>query len=272
MESKLAKAVGLRTHPLVITWADEAPAHALQFKTGSWGCVVSMFAAVVTKGKTAAFRRETYGCWGGGVGLGFGNQYKAFPGGVECFCGFLAQGNEDTEKGRAIGAQLASGAGARLADDFKFGERYLKSSATTEKFLDSMPMRDVGQKYVVAKPLGAINPAFDDVKSVTFFVEPDALSALVILANYTRPEVDNVIIPWAAGCQVIGIYAYRELEREFPRALVGMTDISARHNTRTSLGKHILSFTMPWPLFEQMEKNCEGSFLQRETWHALTRE
>ena len=269
MESKLAKAVDLKTHPMAITWADEAPAGALQFKPGTWGCVVSLFAAVATKGKMAAFHRDTYGCWGGGVGLGFGNQYEVFPGGVECFCGFLAHGNDHTAKGRQIGEQLASGAGARIADDFKFGERYMQSADTTKRFLDSMPMRDLGGKFVVAKPLEAVDPKQEDIKSVTFFVEPDALSALVILANYSRPEIDNVIIPWAAGCQVIGIYAYRELEREFPRALVGMTDISARRNTRAALGKHVLSFTMPWPLFLEMERNSEGSFLQRETWEAL---
>ena len=269
MESKLARAIDLKTHAMAITWADNAPANALQFKSGAWGCVVSLFAAVATKGKTAAFHRDTYGCWGGGVGLGFGNQYEVFPGGVECFCGFLAQGNNHTEKGKQIGAQLAAGAGARIAEDFIHGEGYMYTAETTQRFLESMPIRDLGEKYVVAKPLEAVEPS-EEVKSVTFFVEPDALSALVILANYTRPEIDNVRIPWAAGCQVIGIYAYNELEQNSPRALVGMTDISARRNTRASLGKHIMSFTMPWPVFLAMEKNVEGSFLERETWAGIT--
>jgi hypothetical protein len=33
---------------------------------------------------------------------------------------------------------------------------------------------------------------------VTFFVDPDRLSALVILAKYARPDADNVIIPWSS--------------------------------------------------------------------------
>jgi hypothetical protein len=130
-------------------------------------------------------------------------------------------------------------------------------------------MRDIPAKFVVVKPLEQVDPQRDDVKNVTFFVDPDRLSALVILANYARPEVDNVIIPWAAGCQVMGILAYRELERDRPRGLVGLTDISARQNVRASLGEHVLSFTAPWPLFQEMEGNVEGSFLQRETWRAL---
>jgi hypothetical protein len=67
----------------------------------------------------------------------------------------------------------------------------------------------------------------------------------------------------------MGIWAYRELEREHPRGLVGMIDIAARKNVRASLGENILSFTAPWPLYEEMEINVEGSFLQRETWNSL---
>jgi len=69
----------------------------------------------------------------------------------------------------------------------------------------------------------------------------------------------------------MGIFAYRELEREHPRALVGITDLSARQNVRASLGENVLSFTMPWPLFLKMEQNVDGSFLQRRTWEQLRR-
>jgi len=270
MQSKIASAIGLKTNPVVLTWADSAPESALRFKPGAWGCVVSLIAGVAAKGKVAAFDRHTYGCWGGGVGLGFGNQYEVFPGGVDCFCRFLSDGNQSDPIGKQIGEQMKQGGGARLADDFLLGERYIKDQQKTQSFLDSMPMRDIGDKFVVFKPLDQLDPAHDDVKSVTLFVEPDALSALVVLANYTCPQAENVAMPWAAGCQVIGIYSFQELEREHPRALIGMTDLSARRNVRPLLGKNIMSFTAPWPLFLEMENNVEGSFLQRETWHSLT--
>jgi hypothetical protein len=130
-------------------------------------------------------------------------------------------------------------------------------------------MCEIPAKYVVVKPLDQTDPGKDQIKNVTFYVDPDLLSALVHLASYERPDSENVIIPWAAGCQVMGILAYRELEREHPRALVGMTDLSARKNVRATLGEHTLSFTAPWPLFEEMEGNVEGSFLERQTWLAL---
>jgi hypothetical protein len=269
MNSMIAEAINLETRPVALVWTDHAPDESTRFKPQVWGCVVSLFAAAATRGITGAFDRETYGCWGGGVALGFGNQYENFPGGVECFCRFLSSGNGDSEQGRPIGEQLKSQGWGRMADDFLKGECYVKSPEDTQRFIESLPMREIPAKFVVVKPLDHIDPEKDDVKSVTYFVDPDGLSALVTLANHARPEAENVIIPWAAGCQVMGIFAYRELEREHPRGLVGMMDISARKNVRATLGEHALSFTAPWPLFQEMERNVEGSFLQRATWSAL---
>jgi uncharacterized protein (DUF169 family) len=269
MKSSIAEAVELETQPVALLWADEAPPGASQFKPNRWGCVVSLFAAAATKGRVGVFDRQTFGCWGGGVGLGFGNLYGSFPGGMECFCRFLSSGNEQSEQGRAVAEQLESWGHGRMADDFLHGERYIKDPEGTRRFVEALPLRDIPTKFVVVEPLEQVDPEHDDVKNVTFFVDPDRLSALVILANYAHPGLDNVIIPWGAACQVIGILAYRELERARPRGLVGLTDISARENVRSALGQHVLSFTAPWPLFQEMESNVEGSFLQRETWRAL---
>jgi hypothetical protein len=271
MNSKLVDAIKLETHAVALAWADAAPQGAIQFKQGRWGCVVALFAAVATKGRLGAFDRETYGCWGGGVGLGLGNCYQAFPGGVEGLCRFLADGNELSEEGRRIGKEMATWSGRRRTDDFLQGERYLKSADAAKRFLEVLPMRDIPAHYVVVKPLDLTDPEHEDIKSVTFFVDPDRLSALVVLANYTDPDLENVIVPWAAACQIMGIFAYRELEREHSRALIGLTDLSARLNVRASLGSNVLSFTAPWPLFLRMEQNVEESFLQRRTWDDLRR-
>lgn len=268
MRTNLIDALGLENHPVALIWADDAPEGALRFQPGRWGCVMSLIATVANKGRVGAFDRHTYGCWGGGVGLGFGNCYDTFPGSIDGFCGFLADGNEGSEQGRQTGEQVAQW-DRRLADDFLHGERYLKDSNVTRRFLDSLPMRDIAAQYVIFKPLGLVDAENDDIKSITFFVDPDQLSALVILANYLEPELENVSVPWAAACQVIGIYGYRELEREHPRALIGLTDISARLNTRASLGSNVHSFTIPWYLFLTMDQNVDGSFFQRHTWQEL---
>ncbi len=269
MKSMVAEAVELVHQPVAVIWSDKSPEGAVRFRPAHWGCVVSLFAAAAVQGRSGAFDRQTYGCWGGGVGLGFGNQYEKFPGGVECFCRFLSSGNETSETGCAIGEHMKASGWGRMADDFLKGERYIKDPEGTRRFLGVLPIQEIPAGFVIVKPLEQVDPETEDIKNVTFFVDPDRLSALVILANYDHPDADNVIIPWAAGCQVMGIYAYRELERQRPRGLIGLTDISARKNVRASLGEHVLSFTAPWPLFQEMEGNVEGSFLQRETWRSL---
>jgi hypothetical protein len=80
----------------------------------------------------------------------------------------------------------------------------------------------------------------------------------------------NVIIPYAAGCQTIGIYLYREAQSSPPRAVVGLTDLSARVYVKKILGGNLMSFTMPLALFNEMEANVEGSFLQGSVWQSLT--
>ncbi|MEJ2368891.1 MAG: DUF169 domain-containing protein [Acidobacteriota bacterium] len=269
MESRIAEAAGLETRPVALVWTNEKPEGAVEFKAGRWGCVVTLFASAAARGRCAVFSRETYGCWGGGVGLGFGNCYEDFPGGVDCFCRFLSSGNEQSEEGRAMGDRVAAAGRRSFVHDFLKGERYLRDPAATKQFLEKLPMQNIPAKYVLVKPLDQVDSREDNVRNVTFFTDPDRISALVVLANYARPTVENAAVPWAAACQVMGILAYREAEREEPRALVGLTDLSARKNVRPTLGEHVMTFTVPWDLFLEMEGHVEGSFFQRDTWRSL---
>ena len=140
MNSKLVNAIGLKMHAVALTWADAAPQGSIQFKPGRWGCVVSVFATVAAKGRVGAFDRKTYGCWGGGVGLGFCNCHESFPGGIEGFCRFLAQGNENSEDAERVGKQFARWGDRQFADDFLHGERYLKTAHVTRRFLETLPI------------------------------------------------------------------------------------------------------------------------------------
>ncbi|MBW2040246.1 MAG: DUF169 domain-containing protein [Deltaproteobacteria bacterium] len=268
MESKIAGALDLKYHPVALIWTDEKPQNALQFKKGKWGCVMFMFASAA-KGKTTVFDRQTYGCWGGGVGLGFGNQYVNFPGGIDCFYHFLSTGNEQWDQGRKVGEAIGKAGRGEFTDDFMYGERYVESPELVKRFVELLPIVDIPAKYVVFKPLKDADLRKEEPVVIVFLADPDQLSALVILANYGREGNENVIIPYAAGCQTIGIYPYKEVRAEKPRAVVGFTDISARKNVRKQLGKDLLSFAVPFTMFQEMEGNVEGSFLQRETWKAL---
>ncbi|NCC24044.1 MAG: hypothetical protein EOM25_02405 [Deltaproteobacteria bacterium] len=271
MRSKIAKAVGLSFNPVAILWAEDKPEQALQFKPGRWGCVMFMFANAA-KGKTVAFDRETYGCWGGGVGLGFGNTYLQFPGGVDCFAFFLSVGNAKWDAGKGVGQALEVQAGRAFAESFLEGEAYKATPELVHQFIDELPMTEIPAKYVVFKPLSEVDQSKETPQTVVFLADADQLSALHILANYGREGMDNVIMPWAAGCQTIGLLPYREAKRDVSRAVVGLTDISARKYVRSLLGKEFLTFAMPWAMFQEMESKVAGSFLDGETWKSLRKE
>jgi hypothetical protein len=66
---------------------------------------------------------------------------------------------------------------------------------------------------------------------------------LVVLANDGCGDNENVIIPYATGCQTIGIYPYREAKSTKPRAVIGLTDLSARVYVRKQLNDpHLTTF------------------------------
>ncbi len=268
MESKIARAIGLKHTPVAILPSDTKPAAALQFAQGRFGCVMFLFAQAV-KGRTAAFDADTCGCWGGAVGLGFGNAYHDFPGGIDCFCRFLSSGNIHSEQGRAVARAMEDKAGREFLDNFLQGERYAQSPEHVKQWLAALPIRNPQSRYILFKPLSDIDAATEPPATVVMLADADQLSALVILANFGRQGMENVAIPWAAGCQQIGILPFNEAASDKPRAVVGLTDISARKNVRQLLGSEYLTFAMPWNMFLEMEAHVEESFLNRHTWQSL---
>lgn len=268
MKSKIKEALGLKLEPIAIVWSDEKPPGAIEFSKGKWGCVMWLVASAA-RGKAAAVSEETFGCWGGGVGLGFGNQYQNFPGGLECFYRFLSTGNESWEKGREVASQISLGSSKEFLEDFLKGERYKKTPELVKAFVRDLPITRVPTRYVILKPLGDLGAQSERPVVVTFMVRPDELAALVILANYRREGLENVIIPYAAGCQTIGAIPYREAASPRPRAVVGLTDISARLYLKGKIPSDCFSLSLPWNMFQEMEQDVEGSFLQRGTWTRL---
>jgi len=268
MESRISKAIGLKHSPVALTWSDQKPKSAIQFQEGKGGCLMGLVAAAA-KGKDAICDRKTTGCLGGGVGVGFGNQYKNFPGGEDCYCYFLSTGNEQWDKGRAVAQEAKPYMPQEFYEDFLRGGHYIKSPGLVKKFVESLPMVDIPAKYVVFKPLKNVDKNDENPQVIIFFADADQLSALVLLANYAREDNDNVIIPFAAGCQSIGIYPYQEAKAAKQRAVVGLTDVYARLYTRKQLGDGIMTFSVPPAMFEEMEANVEGSFLEHHVWQSI---
>jgi len=246
MNSKISSALRFeKYHPIGVYRTNDRPANALQFKENCWGCVAAMIVAAC-KGRTAVFDRDTFGCVGGGVGLGFGNQYVSFP--IEALLSTGDGGRYDVQNRRS-----------HLAE----GERYFETPDLARRFLDALPMRDVPTEFVAFKPLAEVEmqnpPAL-----VLFLANADQLSALLVLANYHRAKRDNAIAPFGAGCHSI-LYGFAEEESDSPRAVIGFTDISVRKLVESE----ILSLTVPWKLFLEMEQNVKGSFLEMDQWQGV---
>jgi hypothetical protein len=137
MESRIAKAIHLSSSPVALSWSDQKPEGAMQFSEGKWGCVMWL-AASAAKGKTAAADRKTFGCVGGGVGIGFGNQYLHFPGGEEGFCHFLLRETPFAPAARSWRKHQAVH-DRESHENFLNGERYIQIPRASENL--SMPCR-----------------------------------------------------------------------------------------------------------------------------------
>ncbi|MFC1848559.1 DUF169 domain-containing protein, partial [Chloroflexota bacterium] len=116
---------------------------------------------------------------------------------------------------------------------------------------------------------GQVDDGKEKPATVVFLADMDQLSALMVLANYERECNETAIIPFAAGCQQIGIYPFDEALREHPRAVVGLTDISARVQIKRQLKDDVMSLAVPFAMFREMEANVPGSFLERNTWKEI---
>ena len=91
-----------------------------------------------TKGRTVAFDKTSFGCPGGGVGLGFGNTYNGTP----------------------IDRLLSTGGQAKLPGgqtwDMGIGERFFESPEVTCRWMNALPFREIPAKYIIAKPLDQV--------------------------------------------------------------------------------------------------------------------
>jgi uncharacterized protein (DUF169 family) len=265
--STIARALRLKFEPVAILWSDTKPDGAIQFAKGRWGCVMWLFAQAA-RGRTAAADRETFGCFGGGTGLGFGNQFEHSPGGMEGFSHFLSTGIEQCRNPRAFRPLLDRFAREEQKEQFLKGERLFKSPDLVKSFARHLPVTEIPARYVVFTPVKNASGEKPPV-AVVFVGDPVQISGLVTLANYDRPDAPAVVVPPGAGCHQILIHAYKEAASLEPRAVLGLTDIAARKNLVNLLGNDVFTFTVPWQMYLRMEANVPGSFLGRPVWKSL---
>jgi len=227
--TELLSAIGIAT-PLVGFYdpPDETPFEPLVAqRPGGHACVFAFYRKWV-EGATLRITRDNPGCGGAGYWLW----------GVE---------------GRSREAFV----------EFLVDEEGLKAShALMNEWLDH------ARPYCPEHASLLIGPLRGDLytwlRTVTFFVNPDQLSMLVIGANYDAAPGDPpaVVAPFGSGCMELAPL-FDDLES--PQAIIGSTDVAMRQ----FLPPDVLAFTVTKPMYERLCALDERSFLYKPFWQTL---
>ncbi len=183
-------------------------------------CVFCFFKAWLA-GRTLHLTRERYGCGGAASSL-WGIQTRPKPE----FIKFLAD-----EEGLKTSRELM------------------------EKWIDARRSYRAENDHLFIGPLK--ESAWAYVRTVTFLVNPDQLSALAIGAQYHSAPDDPppVIAPFGSGCSQL--VPFNDLA--LPQASIGSTDIAMRQH----LPPDIMDFSVTRSMFRQLCELDERSFLYK---------
>ena len=224
--------VGLREHPLGVYYTNDKP-EGVTPKANLHMCMIGLLKKARQNGEAVYFDREHFGCPGGAYYMGF---FESPRPEIEYF--------------------LSCGIPGRME-----GERYIKTPELARAYFLKMKPRPAPAPYCVFKPIEKFREG-ERPEVVVFFGPPDIFSGLFVLTNYALELTDGVYAPFGSGCGTILTYPLKEAEKEEPRAVLGMFDVSAR----PMVERDILTLSMPFSVFLRLLENVEGSFLETESW------
>jgi uncharacterized protein (DUF169 family) len=225
--------LGLQEHPLVVYYTDRRPEGGISPKEGAQACMIGLLGKARRGGETVFFDAEHSGCFGGAYYMGFREQARPK---IEYF--------------------LSCGIPGEME-----GERYIKTPELAREYFAAAKPRRAPGKYCVFKPLDGMQPG-EEAEVVVFFVPPDILSGLFTLTNYAAGRMDAVRVPFSSGCGSLLTHPLKEAEKENPRAVLGMLDVSARPFVEPP----VLTLAMPLKLFKALLDNLDESFLITGSW------
>jgi len=190
-------------------------------ETGKHMCVFCFYENWL-KGESLVITRDNFGCDGAG----------------NCLCDVQTRTREN------------------LVKFLKDGEGLKETHEIMNKWVDQRKPYVQEHPYLLMGPLR--KDKYDLLKTITFFVNPDQLSSLIIGANYRSVpgDIPAVIAPFGAGCMEL-LPLFDDLN--VPQAMIGGTDIAMRQH----LPKNILAFTVTKPMFEQLCALGKDSFLYK---------
>jgi len=221
--------LGLETPPIGLYDApDPAPFEpCVRPEPGARTCVFAFYKDWL-RGRTLHLTRDGYGCRGAG----------------SCLLGVDERSREDLVT-------------------FLVDEEGLKRSRET--MTQWVERRQVYHPEHANLLIGPLRPEqYEHLRTVTFLVDPDRLSALILGANYDvgPDEAAPVTVPFGSGClQLLGSPG----AGDEPRAVIGATDAAMRKY----LPADTLAFTVNLPLFQHLCALDERCFLHKSFWKGL---
>jgi len=143
-------------------------------------------------------------------------------------------------------------------------EGFKSSDELMCQWLENQKPYMIENGYVVIGPLK--DDQYEHLKTVTFYVNPDQLSLLLLGTEYNNASIKNnpTITAFGSGCgQMAALFG--DFNTETPKAVIGATDIAMR----VYLPPDILAFTVNKPMYKQLCELDENSFLYKHFWKKL---
>ncbi len=143
-------------------------------------------------------------------------------------------------------------------------EGFKSTNELMERWLENQEPYRIEHQCVVIGPMR--DGQYDYLKTVTFFVNPDQLSLLLLGTEYHNASVRDhpAFTAFGSGCgQLAALFG--DLDSEVPKAIIGATDIAMREY----LPPDILALTVNKPMYEQLCELDENSFLHKSFWRRL---
>jgi hypothetical protein len=143
-------------------------------------------------------------------------------------------------------------------------EGFKSSPQLMKHWLDNQNPYIIEHQYVVIGPLK--DEQYEYLRTVTFFVNPDQLSLLLLGTEYHNASVNTrpAFAPFGSGCgQLAALFG--DFDADIPKAIIGATDIAMRMH----LPPDVLALTVNKPMYGQLCKLDENSFLYKPFWKRL---
>ena len=235
LSQDLKQKLGMSLSPVGVLLTEKLPEDAIHLKKKGSGCIGTMIYSSA-KGKTIAFDENTTGLPCSAFYLGYSDWIFD---GIEKF----------------------------LSNEYAWErepERFIKTPEMAKKFVEHYHREPHRKGAIVFKPLEFFEKD-EKPELVIFFVNADQISALQYLIGFEAPREERIVSRFASACMSVFTIPMEYAEKGEKKAVWGFHDISQR----SKIPKDITSMTLTYPLFEEICRNLDESFLITEHWEKL---